>query len=91
MSVVGARNNKYAAIVFQLHCQRHTITLSKDRVIEYGGYMNGSHVGLHHELLEDNTFIVFYASVACLNTCNSSSEESVRVLAAVTVVYNNSE
>ena len=86
--VQDAMSSQYAAIVFQLHCQRHQITLSRSPALHYGDFVNGSHIGLFQELKEDNSSWLFYATVACLSSCNTTSREAVQVLAAVSVVLN---
>ena len=87
--MVDASRKGLAAVVFQIHAQRHQIILSQDPVPEYGRYANGSHIGLYQELSEDAVTLQFYATVACLTQCNGS--EKVNVMVAATVVYSTSK
>ena len=88
--IASAAQKELAAVVFQIHAQRHTIVLSQDPVPQYGRYANGSHVGLYQDLLMNSTTLQFYATAACLGQC-SEQPETVQVMIAATVVKSMSE
>ena len=70
--------------IFQVHSQRHVITLSESQELVYGEYVVGTNVGLWRSL-ESLSSYNYYINMSCSLYCDGQSE-NVTVLVAVTSV-----
>ncbi len=81
-------DEKLEGFIFQVHSQRHVITLSESQEPVYGKYAKGTNIGLWKTLLsssESARTYNYYVNISCSLYCNGEPE-NVTVLVAITSV-----
>lgn len=81
-------HTEFTGVIFQLHSQRHTITLSKSPNFAYEDTIQGRDIGLWQEISDSIVQFTFYAIISHIN--NDTSEQ-ILILAAVTSVSNKGQ
>lgn len=79
---------EFAGVIFQLHSQHHTITLSKSPNFTYGDTTQGRDIGLWQEISDSVVQFTFYATISHIN---NDTNEQILILAAVTSVSNKGQ